>query len=86
MPTSGLHSDIAGTVPLRAVLAAIYFDHQRRFNAGEIGDVRRDGMLAPELRAEGGGAECSPQAAFGVGAVHPEITRTGMLACARHVE
>ncbi len=50
------------------VLAAVGFDDQFGLDAGEVGDVGADWVLAAEFGArEGAGAEELPEVALGVG-------------------
>ncbi len=50
------------------MLSAIDLDHQPSFDTGEIRDVRRDGMLAPEVpSADLATAQQGPEFALGIG-------------------
>src|SRR5207244_3428050 len=50
------------------MLTAIYLDHQARLVTEEVGDIRPDRNLAPELRAgQSAAAQSVPNFAFGIG-------------------
>jgi hypothetical protein len=55
---------------LLQVLPTIQLDNQPRFDAGEIGDIPRNGMLTPEFEsAEIASTQEPPKMAFGIGKV-----------------
>jgi hypothetical protein len=66
------------------MLTAIHFHHDAGFDAGEVGEVRGDGMLAAEVCAQRVGAQGMSQRAFGIGGLTPQHARAGVDAGAGH--
>jgi hypothetical protein len=56
---------VAGGLVAAPVLPAIELDGQPVLRAEEVDDVRSDGVLAPELRAETSIAQQEPETALG---------------------
>ena len=72
-PAVAGHVGVAGGIG-RAVLGAVDLDDEPGCDAGEVGDVGRDRMLAAEMGAfELAGAQDGPEAILGLGGLAPEL-------------
>ena len=60
----------------KQVLAAVQFDHESRVQAGEVGDIGPDRMLASKAAAvEFPAAQVEPEAGFGLGHASAQVAR-----------
>jgi hypothetical protein len=57
------------------VLSSVQLDCESTFDAVEVDDVRRNGMLPPKAKAQLTHSQSGPQQAFGVGHVPAQCSR-----------